>query len=175
MSALLWQFWPHLMAAGAAILGLLKYRASIIKSERAKQTAKETAARARHRRRDRRRHCRARAGRQPEGAQDMAKALILAALIALAGCQTPRGTFCAISSPIRISSEAVDALSDQEVAAMKRFLFAIEEKIANAILRMTEGMAGDRQFFLVVVLGNLVYAALPLIGIIVLAIAWLLI
>lgn len=44
------------------------------------------------------------------------KALALALLIALAGCtQTTKGTFCAISSPIRLSSQAVDALSDQEV------------------------------------------------------------
>ncbi len=45
----------------------------------------------------------------------MAKALILALLIAVAGCQTTKGTFCQISSPIRLSSEAVDALSDSEV------------------------------------------------------------
>lgn len=48
----------------------------------------------------------------------MAKVLILALAIALAGCQTTKGTFCAVSSPIRISSKAVDALSDAEVAAV---------------------------------------------------------
>ncbi len=48
----------------------------------------------------------------------MAKALILALLIAAAGCQTTKGTFCQISSPIRLSSEAVDALSDSEVNAI---------------------------------------------------------
>lgn len=48
----------------------------------------------------------------------MAKVLILAIAIALAGCQATKGTFCAVSSPIRISSKAVDALSDAEVAAV---------------------------------------------------------
>lgn len=47
------------------------------------------------------------------------KALALALLIALAGCnQTTKGTFCQISSPIRLSSQAVDALSDAEVKAL---------------------------------------------------------
>lgn len=44
------------------------------------------------------------------------KVLALALLIALAGCnQTTKGTFCQISSPIRLSSQAVDAMSDSEV------------------------------------------------------------
>lgn len=46
----------------------------------------------------------------------MAKVLILAALLALAGCQTS-GSFCQISSPIRLSPEAIAAMSDGEVAA----------------------------------------------------------
>lgn len=45
----------------------------------------------------------------------MVKALILAVLIALAGCQATKGSFCAISSPIRLSSQAIDHLSDAEV------------------------------------------------------------
>lgn len=48
----------------------------------------------------------------------MVKALTLAALLALAGCQTTSGSFCQISSPIRLSAEAVDHLSDEEVAAV---------------------------------------------------------
>lgn len=45
----------------------------------------------------------------------MGRALTLALLIALSGCQTVSGTFCAIASPIRLSDQAVDAMSDQEV------------------------------------------------------------
>lgn len=45
----------------------------------------------------------------------MGRALTLALFIALAGCTTTKGTFCAVSSPIRLSSQAVDALSDAEV------------------------------------------------------------
>lgn len=48
----------------------------------------------------------------------MVRALTLAALIALAGCTTTKGSFCQIAKPIRISSEAVDQLSDKEVAAL---------------------------------------------------------
>jgi len=48
----------------------------------------------------------------------MVKGLILAGLIALAGCQTTSGSFCQISSPIRLSSETVDHLSDEEVTAL---------------------------------------------------------
>ncbi|RWE26653.1 MAG: hypothetical protein EOS41_05850 [Mesorhizobium sp.] len=44
----------------------------------------------------------------------MVKGLILAALIALAGCTTAKGGFCSVSSPIRLSANAVDALSDKE-------------------------------------------------------------
>lgn len=45
----------------------------------------------------------------------MVKGMILAALIALAGCTTARGSFCAVSSPIRLSAAAIAALSDGEV------------------------------------------------------------
>lgn len=48
----------------------------------------------------------------------MVKGLILAVLIALAGCQTNGGQFCQISDPIRLSAETVDHLSDEEVAAL---------------------------------------------------------
>lgn len=37
------------------------------------------------------------------------------ALIAIAGCTSPRGSFCAVSDPIRLSSQAIDAMSDDEV------------------------------------------------------------
>jgi acetolactate synthase small subunit len=43
----------------------------------------------------------------------MAKALILAALIALSACTTTRGGFCQIAKPIR--PENVDVLTDAEV------------------------------------------------------------
>lgn len=45
----------------------------------------------------------------------MAKALILAALLALACCTTTRGSFCAINSPIRLSEKSVQNLTDDEV------------------------------------------------------------
>lgn len=48
----------------------------------------------------------------------MVKELTLALLIALAGCSTARGSFCAVSSTIRLSSSAVAALSDAEVKAI---------------------------------------------------------
>lgn len=45
----------------------------------------------------------------------MVKGLTLSLLIALAGCTTAKGSFCAVSSPIRLSAAAVPALSDAEV------------------------------------------------------------
>ena len=45
----------------------------------------------------------------------VAKALALSLLIALAGCQTTRGSFCEISQPTRLSRAAIAALSDAEV------------------------------------------------------------
>ena len=46
----------------------------------------------------------------------MPKALMLAAILAISACQTPRGSYCDITKPIRLSDAAVDALSDAEVA-----------------------------------------------------------
>jgi len=49
----------------------------------------------------------------------MGKGLIVAVVIGmLAGCASPGGGFCAISSPLRLSAKAVDALSDQEAMAL---------------------------------------------------------
>jgi hypothetical protein len=52
----------------------------------------------------------------------MGKGLILALLVApavaFAGCTTASGSFCAVSSPLRLSGKAVDALSDAEVRAL---------------------------------------------------------
>ncbi len=45
----------------------------------------------------------------------MVKVLILACMIAFAGCQTTKGTFCTIASPIRPSAETIAAMTDQEV------------------------------------------------------------
>lgn len=41
---------------------------------------------------------------------------ILAGLLFLAACTTTKGSFCAISKPIRLSETAISALSDAEVA-----------------------------------------------------------
>lgn len=46
----------------------------------------------------------------------MVKVLALAALVALAACQTTGGTFCDISKPIRLTAEQVDKLTDAQVA-----------------------------------------------------------
>lgn len=51
----------------------------------------------------------------------MVKILVLAALVALAGCQTAKGSFCAISHPIRLSQKTIAALSDAEVAQVLAF------------------------------------------------------
>ncbi|TPK70216.1 hypothetical protein FJ930_19815 [Mesorhizobium sp. B2-4-15] len=48
----------------------------------------------------------------------MVKGLILAALIALAGCTTTKGSFCAIASPQRPSAAAVDTMTDAQVKAL---------------------------------------------------------
>lgn len=45
----------------------------------------------------------------------MVKVLILACMIALAGCQTAKGSFCTIASPIRPSASTIAAMSDAEV------------------------------------------------------------
>jgi outer membrane murein-binding lipoprotein Lpp len=47
------------------------------------------------------------------------KILILAAALALSGCvTTAKGSFCEISSPIRLSASAIAALSDAEVKVL---------------------------------------------------------
>ncbi|MBZ9797787.1 hypothetical protein [Mesorhizobium sp. ES1-4] len=43
---------------------------------------------------------------------------VVAALAATASCTTVKGGFCALSSPLRLSTAAVDALSDAEVKAL---------------------------------------------------------
>jgi hypothetical protein len=48
----------------------------------------------------------------------MVRTLILAGLIALAGCTTTKGSFCAIASPQRPSAAAVDAMTDAQVKAL---------------------------------------------------------
>lgn len=45
----------------------------------------------------------------------MVKTLTLALLLALAACQTSKGSFCQIAKPIRPSSEIIDKLSDHDV------------------------------------------------------------
>lgn len=45
----------------------------------------------------------------------MVKGLILASLIALAGCQTPTGSFCTVASPIRPSASTIAAMTDTEI------------------------------------------------------------
>ena len=44
--------------------------------------------------------------------------LALALAVALSGCTTIQGGFCAVSSPLRLSTKAVDALSDAEARAL---------------------------------------------------------
>ena len=44
--------------------------------------------------------------------------LALALAVALSGCTTTKGSLCAISSPLRLSAKAVDALSDAEARAL---------------------------------------------------------
>ncbi|RNJ47372.1 hypothetical protein B5V01_24920 [Mesorhizobium erdmanii] len=49
----------------------------------------------------------------------MGKGLMLVSVLAaMAGCTTVKGGFCAVSSPLRLSAAAVDALSDAEVKAL---------------------------------------------------------
>lgn len=45
----------------------------------------------------------------------MGKTLIFVALLALAGCQTVKGSFCAVASPIRPSAETIAVMTDAEV------------------------------------------------------------
>ncbi|WP_027141496.1 hypothetical protein [Mesorhizobium sp. WSM3626] len=49
----------------------------------------------------------------------MGKGLMLAsAVAALVGCTTAKGGFCVVSSPLRLSAAAINALSDAEVKAL---------------------------------------------------------
>lgn len=48
----------------------------------------------------------------------MVKALTLAAMLTLTACQTPAGDWCDIARPIRLSHDAIDAMSDADVAAV---------------------------------------------------------
>ncbi|TIS41440.1 MAG: hypothetical protein E5X01_08540 [Mesorhizobium sp.] len=48
----------------------------------------------------------------------MVKAIALASLLALAACQTSRGSFCAVEHPIRPTKAEIAALSDASVAAI---------------------------------------------------------
>lgn len=47
----------------------------------------------------------------------MGKAVTVVVLLTLAACQTISGDFCDIAKPIRLSHEAIDAMTDGEVAA----------------------------------------------------------
>lgn len=44
-------------------------------------------------------------------------ALFMAGLWLLVGCTTTSGSFCDIARPIRLSSAAIDAMSDSEITA----------------------------------------------------------
>lgn len=46
----------------------------------------------------------------------VARALIVAAFLILAGCVTSGGTFCDIAKPIRLTDAQVDALTDAQAA-----------------------------------------------------------
>lgn len=48
----------------------------------------------------------------------MVKVLTLAALLALAACASPKGSFCAIATPLRPSAATLAVMSDAEVRAM---------------------------------------------------------
>ncbi|MHA6686337.1 hypothetical protein [Mesorhizobium sp. A556] len=45
----------------------------------------------------------------------MVKALTLAALLAVAGCQTPKASFCTVASPIRPSASTIATMTDAEI------------------------------------------------------------
>ncbi len=45
-------------------------------------------------------------------------ALVAALVVGLSGCTATKGSFCAVSSPLRLSARAVDALSDAEARAL---------------------------------------------------------
>ncbi|TIS53046.1 hypothetical protein [Mesorhizobium sp.] len=43
---------------------------------------------------------------------------VMALTVTLAGCTAAGGSFCAVSSPLRLSATAIDALSDAEARAL---------------------------------------------------------
>ena len=45
------------------------------------------------------------------------RAALLIFVLLVAACTTPRGSFCEIADPIRLSPAAVDAMSDAEISA----------------------------------------------------------
>lgn len=47
----------------------------------------------------------------------MGKIAALALLLTLTACQAPKGGFCSIAEPIRLSEQAIAAMSDAEVKA----------------------------------------------------------
>lgn len=48
----------------------------------------------------------------------MVKVIALVSLCILPACSSPQGPFCLMASPLRPSSTALVAMTDQEVAAM---------------------------------------------------------
>ena len=46
----------------------------------------------------------------------LGKAIVLAALLATAACQTAGGSFCDLAKPIRMTPAQVDGLTDAQVA-----------------------------------------------------------
>lgn len=45
------------------------------------------------------------------------KIIALSLLLALSACITAKGSFCDVAKPVRLSSAAIDAMSDAEVNA----------------------------------------------------------
>lgn len=54
----------------------------------------------------------------------MVKIALVAALIGLAACQTPQGSFCSVADQYRPSQTAIDAMTDSEV---EKALAALEK------------------------------------------------
>ncbi|TGT71065.1 hypothetical protein EN802_19200 [bacterium M00.F.Ca.ET.159.01.1.1] len=44
--------------------------------------------------------------------------IVVVAVAAIAGCTTAKGGFCAVASPMRLSAQTVEALSDREARAL---------------------------------------------------------
>jgi hypothetical protein len=45
----------------------------------------------------------------------MVKVIAILAILAISGCTTTSGSFCSIAKPIRLSEQAIAAMSDEEV------------------------------------------------------------